>query len=328
MIASRFKLETFLAPLLAGVLSIPLVGPAQAWDSTTDSLRVCNTNKSHDVVVAVVTKAVPWGIAALIASGWRRQGWWEVPAGRCQHTVQLQDVQSYEIWVYVQVIGGSEIQWPTSKEVFCIHETDAFETYAYSKEELQKCGAGESLETFSYMTSIDNLDDNFSIFRVENVTVNLDFIYEKSANDPAQPPTAQASTSTAPQHPDIGKLVQTQIAPARAVVLTLRLWKLGSAADDAALIDQYASRLDQPSDYEILTCTYNEDIVDGEFRRTERTFWHNNVHPDYLELIRQLTTREDLARIFGVRAVSACPASLDEATEALTQNAKEAANLR
>lgn len=328
MIASRFRLKRFLALLLAGVLSASLIEPAEAWDSTTDSLLVCNTNKNHDVVVAVATQAIPWGIAALMATGWRRQGWWNIPAGKCEYTVHLQDVKYYEIWLHVEVTGGDQIEWPTRKEKFCVHPANAFEAYVWSKEELQKCGNGERLETFSYMTNIDNLEDQFSIYRMSNITVDLDFTYQKSTHSPAQPETALKDGETSPRHRGTGKLVGEKTWPSNTVSMTLKLWKLTSPAADDAVIERYTSRLDQPSDYEILTCTYDSEVVNGQLRRMELSFWHNSVHPDYLELIRQLSTRESLARIYGIRAVSACPASLDEATGLIEQNAREAANLR
>lgn len=204
---------------ISGLLALVLLAaawPALAWDEG-DPLRICNKNRDHDVSVAYAVQAVPHGIAALLASGWQRAGWWRIPAGRCQHTMELRDVQNYEIWLYVRVVGGDQIFWKGRDARFCLHPDDAFEQFAWKREELQTCAAGERLETFSYMGSLYNADDAYSIYSVANRTIDLDFTYAAAASpSPARQPTPPASTPTAapaavartPTPPALRKFVQ------------------------------------------------------------------------------------------------------------------------
>ncbi|MGH8175760.1 MAG: DUF1036 domain-containing protein [Steroidobacter sp.] len=314
--------------LLSGLVFLPLTWQAKAWDSDTDSLRICNKNGTHDVAVAVASKAAPWGVAALAGAGWRREGWWTVKAGRCEHTMFLRDVQNYEIWLYVAVVRGEQVSWPTSKERFCLHPTKAFEAFAWSKKEIQACGQDERLETFSHITSLYNQDDAHSLYSVENRTIDLNFTYNQAAARPPPSTAAPANRDPSPRHPDIGKLVQTKIGRSVAGMrFSLRMFAIADPANGGILRD-YADRLGPTSAYEMLICTYNAEIVNREFRKEEHTFWYNSVPPSFLELMRQLSTRETLARSYGVLAAGSCPTSLNAALELEEKNARAAAKLR
>jgi hypothetical protein len=168
----------WMSALLAFGLLAPAL-PAFAWEPG-DALVICNRNQDHDVVLAYASKAVPGGIAALLASGWHRAGWWTIPAGRCENTMELHDVQNYEIWLHVQVVGGKQIFWQdrgAGNGRFCLHPTEAFNQFSRQQQDLQACRAGETLETFSYMASLYNADDTYSIYSVANRTIDLDFTY-------------------------------------------------------------------------------------------------------------------------------------------------------
>lgn len=320
--------QRYLPALLLGLVFLFVTKPADAWNSSTDSLRICNTDQNNDVNVALASKAVPGGIAALMRAGWRREGWWRVKAGRCELTMRLRDVQNYEIWLYVQVVGGSEITWPTPKEQFCVHPTKAFEAFAWSKGEIQKCAKGERLETFWHMSSLYNEADNYSIYSVANRTIELKFDYGKSA---ARPKSSTAAPSVPPKiasiHPDTGKLVQTKKYLAD-LSFEMKLYASFFPANDAAIIRQYIAKITSPSKYELLRCTYNQEIVNGEFRTTGEDYWYNSVDPDYLNLVRRLTKRDFFAKVYGILAVNSCPATLDAANEFEERNIVAASKLK
>lgn len=184
--------------VLLPLVLLPL--PAQAWTSNMDSVRLCNKNQNHDIDVAVVSKGVPKGIAALMAAHWRHNAWYTVKAGKCELTMPLYDVQNYEIWLYVQVVGGEQIHWNHRlNDRFCLHPTEALEFSSWAKKDLQTCAAGQRLETFSYITSLYNADDAYSIYSVENRTIDLSFDYTKPTvpRASATPPAAKTSPKAA-----------------------------------------------------------------------------------------------------------------------------------
>lgn len=158
------------------LLSTPL---ALAWE-VGDALIVCNRNPSHDVELAITTKAVPHGIGALLGAGWRKEGWWVIPARRCQNTMTLRDVQNYEIWMYVHVVGGTQIyfQGRGGQDLkVCLHTAKGFNRFSWKLQDMQACLANERLETLSYMGSLYSVDDTYSIYNHENRTIDLNFTY-------------------------------------------------------------------------------------------------------------------------------------------------------
>ncbi|MBJ7573842.1 DUF1036 domain-containing protein [Luteimonas sp. MC1828] len=163
------------------LLSVALLAPTSpAAAAPGDALIICNKNQTYDVALAIATKAVPRGIAALMASGWRREGWWTIPAGRCENTMTLRDVQNYEIWLHVLVAGGTQIYFSGAggqDANVCLHPTKAFDEFSWNPQDMQACRAEERRERFSYMGSVYVEDDAYSIYNHENRTLDLEFTY-------------------------------------------------------------------------------------------------------------------------------------------------------
>lgn len=152
--------------------------PAAAWDDY-DRLRICNTNPRYSVEVAYATRSTPWGLAGVFTESWRREGWFQVAAGSCVETMPLDDVRSYRVWLYVDVVGGGRVSWQSRDNLkMCANPGDAFNQSGLSISDMTRCGQGEKLAEFSYMGIVENLDDAYSMYRVDNRTIELDFSYQ------------------------------------------------------------------------------------------------------------------------------------------------------
>ena len=238
------------APLTACALWLA-TAPAHAWEPDMDELRICNKHPSRDVVVAYAAKAVPGGFAALLGAGWSRGGWYQVRVGHCAHVMVLRDVQNYEIWLHVRASGGTQVHWPQGSERFCVHD-DAFEARGSSLADMQRCRAGERLEAFSYMTSLYNVDDAYSIHSVSNRTIDLAFNYDEPEGgaappQPAAPPARRPAAVPAPPTASIPRPVArfVQICTPLAADRNGNLLPAALAAIASGAMARHFARIDE-----------------------------------------------------------------------------------